>query len=106
MAARRHWRFLVRDQYGYLIQNASVFVYQPGTTTAFLGTAYTAASGGSTTTNPFTTNAQGEAEAWFDTEQTVDVLVTDNTDTAYRVSEGSGTPRSFTSFTEADVVMF
>lgn len=101
MAARRHWRFTVRDQFGYAIQNAAVFVYQPGTTTTFTGTCYNAASGGSPITNPFTTNNQGEVEGWFDTAQVVDVLVTDNTDTAYRAVFPT-TPTPFTSFTEKD----
>jgi len=99
--ARRHWRYTVRDQYGFVVQNAKVFVYQPATTTAFLGTCYNAASGGGAITNPFTTNSQGEAEGWFDTAQTVDVLVTDNSDAAYRAVDPT-TLVSFTSFTEAD----
>lgn len=104
MAARRHWRFVVRDQYGYVIQNAQVFVYQPGTTTAFTGTAYDAASGGSPVTNPFVTNSQGEVEAWFDTAQVVDVLVTDNSNTAYRAVDGAAATVDFSSFTEKDDV--
>jgi len=101
MAARRHWRFTVRDQFGFVIQNALVFVYQPATTTAFTGTCYNAVTGGSPITNPFTTNSQGEVEGWFDTAQVVDVLVTDNTDQAYRAVSPT-LPISFTSFTEAD----
>lgn len=100
--ARHHWRFVVRDQYGYVVQNALVYVYLPGTTTVFSGTAYDAASGGSTVTNPFTSNAYGEVEAWFDTAQVVDVLVTDNSDAAYRAVEGASATLSFTSFTESD----
>lgn len=102
--ARAHWRFVVRDQQGFVIQNARVFVYQPNTTTVFTGTAYTAASGGSSTTNPFTTNSQGEVEAWFDTTQVVDVNVTDNTDQAYRASTGE--IANFSSFTEADDIYY
>lgn len=102
MAARRHWRFVVRDQYGYVIQNARVSVYQPGTSNAFVGTAYNAASGGSTVTNPFTTNSQGEVEAWFDTAQVVDVEVTDNSNTAYRAVGGVLDIADFTTFTEKD----
>ena len=100
--ARRHWRFVVRDQYGFVIQNAQVFVYLPGTTTVFTGTAYNAASGGSPVTNPFTTNAFGEVEAWFDTAQVVDVKVTDNSDTAYRAVGGPSATVSFSDFTESD----
>lgn len=102
MAARRHWRFVVRDQYGYVIQNAKVNVYLPGTTTVFAGTAYDAASGGGTVTNPFTTNAFGEVEAWFDTAQVVDVEVNDNTNTAYRAVGGASDLVDFSAFTEKD----
>lgn len=100
IAVRKHWKFVVKDEFGNAIVNAAVFVYQPGTTNNFLGTAYTTLSGGTTTTNPFTTNSQGEVEAFFDTPQAVDVLVTDNADTAYRT--GSSATLSFTSFTEND----
>jgi hypothetical protein len=102
--ARRHWRFIVRDAYGYAIQNARVFVYQPGTSTDFTGTCHDAASGGSVLANPFTTNAQGEVEGFFGTAQSVDVFVTDNTDAAYRAVDGPGATVSFTSFTEVDEV--
>jgi hypothetical protein len=98
--ARRHWRFIVRDAYGYVVQNAKVNVYQPGTTNNFLGAAYDAASGGNAVTNPLTTNAQGEVEAWFDTEQSVDVQIDDNTDAAYRAVEGVSVPFSFATYVE------
>lgn len=100
--ARRHWRFVVRDQYGFVIQNAKVNVFQPGTTTDFVGSAFTAASGGSAVTNPLTTNAFGEVEAWFDTAQTVDVRVDDNTNLAYRAVGGVSDLSDFPTFTEAD----
>ncbi len=100
--SRRHWRYIVRDQYGYVIQNAKVNVYQPGTSNAFLGSAFTADTGGSGATNPFTTNAQGEVEAWFDTAQVVDVQVDDNTDTAYRAVNGASATVSFSTFTDSD----
>jgi hypothetical protein len=102
--ARRHWRFIVRDAYGYAIQNARVFVYQPGTSSDFTGTCHSAASGGSVLTNPFTTNAQGEVEGFFSDAQSVDVFVTDNTDQAYRAVDGPGATISFTSFTEVDEI--
>ena len=101
MAARRHWRFTVRDQFGFVIQNAKVFVYQPGTTTDFTGTCHNAASGGSVITNPFTTNSQGEAEGWFDNAQVVDVFVTDNSGAAFRAAFPT-VLAPFTSFTEKD----
>lgn len=102
IAVRRHFKYLVKDEYGNAISNAQVFVYQPGTTTNFLGTAYTTLSGGTTTTNPFTSNSQGEIEAWFDTPQAVDLLITDNSDAAIRA--GYSTPISFTSFTEFGLI--
>lgn len=98
--ARCHWRFVVRGANGAAIQNAAVYVYQPDTTTAFTGSAYDAYTGGSAAANPFITNAQGEVEGWFDTAQRVDVLVTDNSDTAYY--SGTTSTISFTSFTEHD----
>ena len=100
--ARRHWRFVVRDQYGFVIQNAKVNVYQPGTTTNFVGNAYDAVTGGSAVTNPITTNAFGEAEAWFDTAQVVDVQVDDNSNLAYRAVGGASATVDFSTFTEKD----
>jgi hypothetical protein len=105
LAARRHWRFIVRDPYGYVIQNALVFVYQPNTTTNFSGSAFDAVTAGNALTNPFTTNAQGEVEGWFTASQDVDVFVTDNSGTAYRAVDGSGEPAPFTSFTEKDEIL-
>jgi hypothetical protein len=104
MAARAHWRFVVRDESGSAIQNAAVYVYQPGTTSDFSGSAYDAYTAGSAKTNPFTTNAQGEVEGWFDTAQRVDVFVTDNNDTAYRAGDSSSAVVSWTSFTEEDEI--
>lgn len=105
MAGRRHFKYIVRDQYGFVIQNARVYFYQPGTSTNFTGTAYDALTGGSTVTNPFTTNSQGEAEAFFDTPQDIDIFVDDNTDTAYRAVLGASAAGSFTSFTEKGVIL-
>jgi len=104
MATRRHWRFIVRDQYGFAIQNARVDVFQPGTSNAFTGTAHTAMTGGSALTNPFTTNSQGEVEAWFTNAQSVDVQVSDNGGTAYRAVNGSGAVVPFTTFKEEDEI--
>ena len=101
-ASRRHYKFLVRDEYGNAISNAKLFLYQPGTTNDFTGTAYNAFTGGSTVTNPFITNSQGEIEAWFDNAQVLDIPITDNSDTATRA--GSSSPISFSSFTEKDEI--
>jgi len=102
--ARNHFKYVVRDAYGYAIQNAKVNIYQPGTTTDFTGSAFDAASAGSAATNPFTTNDQGEVEAWFDTEQDVDVQVDDNSNAAYRAVEGVSGAFSFATFTEKDTI--
>ena len=98
--ARAHWKFIVRDQEGFVISNASVNVYQPGTSNAFLGTAFTAVSGGSSVTNPIISNSQGEVEAWFSTPQSVDVNITDNSNAAVRAATGA--VADFSSFTEQD----
>lgn len=103
VSSRRHWKMVVRDAAGRAIQNAAVYVYQPGTTTSFTGSAYDALTGGSTVSNPLITNAQGEVEAWFTTPQHVDLLVTDNGDAAYYA--GSTGALSFTSFTEHDEIV-
>ncbi len=101
MATRIHFRYVVQDSAGSVIQNAKVFVYQPGTTTDFTGTAFNAKSGGGSIANGFTTNNQGEAEAWFDTPQSVDLKVTDNAGTAFYPATPSS-PFAFTSVTEAN----
>lgn len=76
-------------------------MYQPGTSTDFTGTAYNAKSGGGSLANGFVTNNQGEAEAWFDTPQSIDVFVTDNSGAAYYPGSPT-TPRPFSSFTESN----
>jgi len=101
LATRIHFRYVVQDSLGSVIQNAKVFVYQPGTTTGFTGTAYNAKSGGSSISNGFVTNSQGEAEAWFDTPQSVDIAITDNSGAAYYPAAPS-TLVPFTTITEAN----
>jgi len=103
ISVRRHWQYVVRDEYGNAIENAAVFVYQPGTTTDFLGGAFDALSGGSAAVNPFITGSDGKAEGWFDTPQAVDILITDNGDLASR--SGSSGTISFVSFTEHDLIV-
>src|SRR6266545_8386414 len=101
MAARIHFRYVVQDSLGSVIQNAKVFVYQPGTTTDFTGTAFNAKSGGGSISNGFVTNSQGEAEAWFDTPQSVDIAIKDNSGTAYYPATPA-IPITFTTITEAN----
>lgn len=108
--ARAHLRHTIEDTAGNVVQNALVRVYLEGTTTPVTDM-YAASSGGSPITT-LTSNNQGEIEAWFTSPKTVDVLVTDNSDTAYYPTRPSIT-KSWTSFTEtidvppapADVVL-
>lgn len=94
---RSHFRHIATDAAGDCIQNAKLFLYQAGTTTAVTD-AWSAASGGSPVTYLITNN-QGEAECWFDTPQAVDVKITDNTDTAYYPSTPTAV-LSWSDFTE------
>ena len=100
--ARAHLRFTVTDASGQAIQNATVYVYRPGTTTAPYGTMYTAETAGSTQTNPLTSDSKGTIEAWLDTAQLVDLKVTSNSGAAYYVTS-SQTTLSFSDFTVEDV---
>jgi hypothetical protein len=97
MTTRSMLRHNVADSAGNVIQNALVYVYETGTTTA-VADMYAAASGGSPITT-LTSNAQGEVTAWFTTPRFVDLLVTDNTDAAYYPS-ASAVPLNWTNFTE------
>jgi len=101
MATRIHFRYVVADSLGSVIQNAKVFVYQPGTTTDFTGTAYNAKTGGSSVPNGFISNSQGEVEAWFDTSQSIDIAITDNASAAYYPADPT-TLKTFTTVTEAN----
>jgi hypothetical protein len=65
---------------------------------------YSARTGGSVVTNPLISNSQGEIEAWFDTPQTVDLLVTDRADAAYYPSLPS-TLLNWADFTETAEVI-
>lgn len=96
--ARAHLRFVFITG-GRAVQNASVDVYEVGTTTP-VDTAdmFTTRTGGTNATNPLFTNNQGEIEAWLTDAQTVDLRITDNSDAAYYV--GTSTTLSWTPFTE------
>ncbi len=101
MATRIHFRYVVTDRAGNVIQNAAVNVFQPGTGTSFTGSAFTAKTGGTTLTNPFISNNQGEVEAWFDTPQSFDINVTSNSGQAYYPAT-PGSLLAFSAFTEAN----
>jgi hypothetical protein len=96
---RAHLSFYVKAQNGKVIQNASVYVYQTGTTTPITETMYAGASGATTVSNPLTSNAQGEVEAWLAGAKRVDLYATDNSNTAYYPNVPAAA-LSFTAFTE------
>lgn len=91
--------YTVKDQAGNVIQNAAVNVYEPGTSDPIAGM-WDAKTGGSAAPNPLISNAQGEIEAWLDVAQSVDLVITDNADTAFYPSTPAS-KLSWTSFSEA-----
>lgn len=100
--ARALVRYAVKDDIGNAIANAAVNIYRPGTTTAPFGAMYDAESGGSVITNPLITTSQGEAIAWLDTPQIVDITVTSNGGQAYYPRTPS-VRLGFGGFTEAKI---
>jgi hypothetical protein len=103
MATKRaHFRFTCKDTLtGKPMQNCLVTVKQQGTILD-VPNMWSAKSGGSAVTSPFTSNAQGEVEAWADVPYQVDLTVSDNGHTAYFPGDGPSVPLTFTSFPEVD----
>jgi hypothetical protein len=97
--ARHYLRHVVQDRSGNVVQNAAVSVFQPGTTTAALGTMFDAPSGGNVITNPLISNARGMVQAWLSVGQEVDLRKTDNGGTAFYPS-APGTPFTFPNVTD------
>jgi hypothetical protein len=93
--ARSHLRETLNYK-GKPVQNAAVYVYQPGTTTDVAGM-WSQKTGGVAVANPILTNNQGEVEAWLEAAQSVDLKFTDNSDLA-RDQEGGVV--TFADFTE------
>jgi len=83
MTTRVQFRYTVQDDHGGVIQNTRVFLYQPGTTTDFVGRAFESKEGGEPVPNGFPTDEAGVAEAWLEVPQEVDVVVTSNGGEAY-----------------------
>lgn len=81
LVSRAHIRAVLIDQAGNTIANQQVNVYQPNTTTAPIGTMYSAASAGSTVTNPRTSDVHGMIETWLEYPQLVDFVWTDSAGT-------------------------
>jgi hypothetical protein len=97
--ARSHLRFTLKDRDGNAIQNARLQL-RLHATSILVSDAWTAESGGVTTGSELVTNSQGEVECWFDVPKAVDISVTDNGGTAYRVSDlVGGVPTSFLTWT-------
>lgn len=96
--ARAYVRHVVVDQAGNAVQNAAVSFFQPGTSTAPLGSMFNAASGGSTITNPLITDSHGAVEAWFTIAQDLDAKKADNGGTAFLPP--SGAPFTFSPVTD------
>lgn len=100
--ARARLRFTLAASTGHIIQNAAVYVYRPGTTTAPYGAMYDEETAGVVLTNPLDSDSSGTVNAWFDTAQLVDLLVTDNANAAFHATAGD-IPLGFDDFTIADV---
>lgn len=97
--ARSHFRHVVKDQAGNVLQNAKVFVYETGTTTV-VADLYDAATGGSAVAaGTLVSNGQGEIEGWLQRPRTVDLKVTDNDNTAHYPADVS-VLQDFGDFTE------
>lgn len=94
--ARSPMRATPRDRAGNIVQNALVQVYLAGTVTPVIDM-FAAAVGGLAITT-LLTNASGEVAAYFTSAKSVDLLVTDNSDTAFYPSD-PGTLKSFAPFT-------
>jgi len=97
MANTSYVRYNVTDWIGRAIQNASVFVYQTGTTTPVSLFDQAAGAIG----NPVITNQQGEVVFFLSAQQTVDLKITDNGDTA--VIAATGDSVTFADITEVIV---
>lgn len=59
-----------------VVPNASVTLFEPGTTTPLAATIYAAATGGATLTNPFVTDADGNIEFYLEAAQDVKITAT------------------------------
>jgi hypothetical protein len=79
MANRCHYSnssFTVAGQVVYVVPNSQVTLYEAGTTTPIAATIYAGNSGGTTKTNPFTTDAYGTINFYLALPQYVKVVAT------------------------------
>lgn len=97
MALRSHLRVLIKSRSGDAIQNALVYVYVQGTTTAVTDM-WTAQTGGANVVSLVTNNA-GQIEAWLDRAKFVSIKITDNANTAY-LAGGTGEPLDWPDITQ------
>lgn len=75
MATRAHARIVSQNGNGDKLGGASVYVYQPGTTTPIVESLYLANAGGSPTSNPLTADGNGAASFYLDQPKRVDLRV-------------------------------
>ena len=78
---RAHLRYTVKDRAGNVVEDALAQVFEAGTVDP-VEDLYTAAVGGAPVTT-LVSNAQGEIEGWVTLPKSVDLLITDNGDTAH-----------------------
>lgn len=91
---RAHFRFICEDRALGKWQNALCHIYETGTSTPVTDL-FAAASGGSAVVPArLTSNSQGEIEGWLTTARTIDIVMTDNSDTVVYAG-GDGTRKSF-----------
>lgn len=90
--ARSRGRFLAQDVSGQFIGNALLLLREVNGVTPLAG-AWNAATGGAAITQ-VVTNAQGEGNFWLDVPRDINVIVTDNSNAAYLLSN-PGTPVDF-----------
>jgi hypothetical protein len=72
---RAHLRETIVDRLGNAAAAATVYVYEPGTTTLLVQTMRDAATGGNTLANPLSADANGEIGFFLDSPQYVNLLV-------------------------------
>jgi len=78
LLTRSHLRAVLTSATGDSISGQQVNIYEPGTTNAPPGGMFDAATGGSSVTNPRTTDALGQVEVYLTSSQNVDIAWTDS----------------------------
>lgn len=97
--ARSHFRYIVRNRSGRVIEDAAVELREPGTTDPIDASIYAASVGNTTRSNPLISNIDGEVEGWLDEPQSADMYVSDNDGAAHYPEEPDGS-ETWEAFTE------